>query len=150
MKNLMKYINYIIIACAALAVVMIFLPAVKFEFLGMSESYNGLKVAFGGDGFKFSILNCLTIVAVVAALVCGILLMKSNNKTVLIVEIACAAVAVLLFFLTKNFLQFSDISGAEAKEMKKMFDLGIGAILGGIFSLLACVAGVLKLVFDKE
>ncbi len=150
MKSLMAKINIIIAALGVVSLIMIFLPAVKFSVYGQSETYKGLSVAFGNkeEGFKFSILNCLTWVAVIGVIACGVLAHVKGNKTMTIAAVACAVVAALLFFLTNKFIQL-DAPSALVKEYKKYFDLGIGSILGGICSILAAVAGVCKIVLDK-
>ncbi len=150
----MKYINWIISACALVALIMIFLPTIKAD----SEKWNGIKCSFGYSEsfmgvsvkvFKFSILNLLPwVLVIVYGVIAG--MNKSNNKVMTIATIAIAVVAAVLFFMSKNFININGLSGEELKESRKLFDLGIGAILAGIFSLIAAAGSVLKLVFEKE
>ena len=152
MKALKKWFPLISLVAGVLALVMIFLPATKIEMLGESENYNGLKVAFGNKdaGFDFSILLTLAYLLPVVGGVLAFLGAKKGNKIFAYVAIACFVVGAIFLFCAVNFQQLAGVSGAVEKEAKKMFDLGIGAILAAIFSILGAVAVVLDTFVVKE
>ena len=152
MKALKKWFPLISLVAGVLALVMIFHTAVKFEMMGEAENYNGLTAAFGNKdkGFDFSILLTLAYVLPVAGGVLAFLGAKKGNKIMAYVAIACFVVGAIFLFCAVNFTQLAGVSGAIEKETKKLFDLGIGAILAAIFSLLGAVAVVLDTFVVKE
>lgn len=164
MKNLHKYLNYGLLALLAATVVMLFVPAVKY----LDESYNGLKVVFGysiskevlGSTvtttiFKFSFMNLLTYLLVIAALVLTLLQVKKANKLFNYVTIGLTLVAGIFFLLTKNFTVVSDSaqklyeaagsSFAKDENVKLLF----GPIFAAICSFLCCGLCVTKVVLKK-
>ena len=149
MKALKKWFPLISLICGVAALVMIFLPCVEMA----SETWNGLKVAFGDkDGIvpmKFSICTTLTYVLAIAGGALAFLGAKKGNNVMKYAAIACFAVAAIFFFMAPNFIQFKYGSSSEAKEARKLFDPAIGSILGGIFSLVGA-ASVACDAFVKE
>ena len=144
------------------SLIMLFLPAIKV--IDTDTAYTGLQVVFGYEEvtkvlgstittpiLDFSFMNLLTYILVIAGAVLLIvnILGKGNSLTDLI-SIVVLIVAGILFFLTVNFTMphldelTSKITTIE--EVRENYELGIGAILGGIFSILAAVSLVLKKV----
>lgn len=159
MKALKKWFPLISLVAGVLALVMLFLPALKMDIMGVKENYNGLKVAFGNKdaGFGFSIMNLLPFVLAIVGGVLAFLGTKKGNKIFAYVAIACFVVAAVFFFMAVNFAQPSkeaiDMYGSKklAKDMmEEILDLGIGSILAAIFSLLGAVAVVLDTFVVKE
>lgn len=151
MKALKKYLGWIAVACAVVAVIMCALPFAKmgdetvsgFEAMfGYKESAMGMSV----EVFGFSVMNLLSVVLVVVAAVCAHLGKKKGNKIMNYVAIACFVVAAIFFFCAVNFLQmgkfYKDMGMTSDlwKEMLKDLDLGIGAVLAGIVSLVGAAA----------
>ena len=158
MKALKKYLGWIAVACAVVAVIACALPFVSAEETGATASANGFALMFGGSFvmkaagakvelekyFAFSVLNVLPLLLVVAGAVLAFLGKKNGNKIMNYVAIGCFAVAAILFFCAVNFAQMgSYLEGMPKeywKEMLKDFDLGIGAVLAGIVSLVGAAA----------
>jgi hypothetical protein len=146
MKALKKWFPLISLICGALALVMIFLPAIE----APGDDWNGLNICFGKkDLFKFSILNLVPYVLAIVGGALAYLAAKKENNTMKYAAIACFAVAAIFFFISKNFVQLDGIPSSYAKEIKKMFDPAIGSILGGIFCLVGA-ASVACDTFIKE
>ncbi len=149
MKKFLKFAPLAMAGCAVLALIMIFLPQLTDEGDG---SYSGLEIVFGvkEHGYeilKFSFLNLLTYLFVIAMAVVSVLAyMKKDNKLFLLIAIVLAIVSAVFFFLAKAFVQADDLT---LEMIKEFCDLGVGAIFGGIFSILAAGVGVVKLVLDK-
>ncbi len=160
MKNLNKILTFVMCGCFALAIIMIFLPAIGEG----DDTYNGLKVVFGytakretvlgtatAEIFKFSFMNLLTYILVIAALVLTVLqIVKGENKIFTYATIGCALVAAIFFFLTKNLTVIPEdakkILEAANTTFAKEATLGVGAILGGVFSIIGCLCGAAKVV----
>lgn len=158
MKALKKYLGWIAVACAVVAVIMCALPFAKMgdDTLSGFEAMFGYEESAGGVSIKmfgFSVMNLLPLLLVVVAAVCAYLGKKKGNKIMNYVAIACFAVAAILFFCAVNFLQahedykkfYETMTGASNfkemwKEFLKEMDLGIGAILAGIVSILGAAA----------
>ncbi|MBP5445022.1 MAG: hypothetical protein J6Y28_02515 [Acholeplasmatales bacterium] len=119
-----------------------------------TESYSGLKTIFGEkDGFDFSIFLFIAFLAAIAGLVFAILPMAGIKKKAFpIVSIACFVAAGIFFFMTKQFVNvdgkyfydWSQIEGEIFGASMKV-NLGVGAILGGIFFIGAGVTSALPL-----
>lgn len=160
MKKLNKILTFVMGGCLLVALIMMFLPAVKAD----EQSYNGLKLIFGytakqsvggisveKEFLEFSFMNLLTYLLALVGLVLVVLqIVKGENKIFNYAVIGCALVAAIFFFLTKNFAVLNeDIK--KAYEMlntsfTELFDLAVGPILGGVFSIVACLCGVAKVV----
>ena len=144
MKALKKWFPLISLICGALALVMIFLPCVE----SPTGSANGLEVAFGNkdEALVFSILHVLMYVLGVVGGALAFVGAKKGNNVMKYVAIACFAVAAILFFVNKSFVQWDTdyFTKAMQKEMNKVLDLAIGSILGG----LACLVGAASAVCD--
>ncbi len=148
MKKFLKLAPWAMVGLAVLALLMMFLPQVKTD---GGNSWDGTEIVFGTSLYgqevlKFSFMNLFTYILVLVTAIFAIVNYMNDNKTLLIVSIISAFGAMLFFFLAKTFV-------APAEEIKALVQqycsLDIGAILGGIFSLIAGVAGITKLVLDK-
>ncbi len=141
MKALKKYAPLAAIVAAAIAVICIFLPAISYEVLGEKETWSGLKIAFGDKTWKFSILNLLPYLLVIAAGVLTYLGKKGNKDLFELIAIVCFVVAAILFFLSLAVaVPDAKMTKEEIKAVKKLFDLGIGSIIAAIVSLLGAGA----------
>ena len=142
------------------AIFMIFLPNVKLYGL-ISETVhytgNGLNAVFGySDGslsvFSFSIMNLITYVLPLAALVLIALKMAKVAKSNLldIFAIILLIVGGVFFFLIPTFAisEYANTANTLVHTMDK--NLAVGTILGGIFSILGAVVLCLKLVLKRK
>ncbi len=160
MKALKKYLGWIAVACAVVAVIMCLLPFGAAEEGGAKMTFSGFAAIFGGDlvtkasgfevktkAFGFSVMNLLPVLFVVAGAVLAFLGKKKGNKIMNYVAIACFAVAAILFFCALNFVQPAKEMDVPKEyisewrdELKNVIDLGIGAIIAGIVSILGAAA----------
>lgn len=127
-----------------IALFMVFLPSVKVSFMGFEADWNGFETAFGKeeDSFKFSIMNCLGWAILVAGIACAVLsYMQPENKLFGYVAIAALAVAGIFFFCTVGFCNIEE-------EAKDMLDLGAGAIIAGICSILAAICAAAPVAME--
>lgn len=147
--NLQKILSLCIAVLSLVAVIMIFVPAVKADSMLGTSSYNGLKVVFGHkeEGmklFSFSFLNLLTYLLALAVLVCGLLSFKKEDKVLSIVVCVLAVLTAVFFLLTKNFVVFPKELKDIKKEFVEAYDLGAGPIVGTIMMFLAAAASGAK------
>ena len=151
MKALKKYLGWIAVACAVVAVIMCALPFAKMgdDTLSGFEAMFGYEESAGGVSIKmfaFSVMNLLPLLLAVAGGVLAFLGKKKGNKIMNYVAIGCFAVAAILFFCAVSCAQmgsyFKDMSVTKEmwKESLKDVDLGIGAVLAGIVSLVGAAA----------
>lgn len=155
------------IVAAVLGLVSVFMIFAPYATAGEGDfkvNYTGLNVIFGTDVevagvkgklFAFSIVNLLPLIFAVVGVVCAILaLLGKGGKVVPIVAAVAFLVAGILYFCAVQGVTFGDAYKDAPKEkikaMKKMLDLGAGAIVGGIFSILAAIASGVSLVFAKK
>ena len=153
-KNLDKILIALSLLLGVLAIVMLcaagISPKSDYKALG-AESYSMAKITFGYKMdtpigamtiFKFSFPNLLTYILIVAGLVCGVLaLLGKGGKIVSYVSAGLLLVAGVLYFCAGKLLNTENSSDA--------YTIGIGSILGGIFSILAAVS-VLVPTFLKK
>jgi len=152
------YAVALVLALAAVA--MIFLPNVKlYGVISETVHYtgNGLNAVFGySDGsisvFSFSVMNLITYILPLAALVLVVLKMANVGKSNLLDVLAMIMLVVggVFFFLVPTFAisEYANTANSLVHTMDK--NLAIGAILGGIFSILGAVVLCLKLVLKKK
>ena len=133
-----------------IALFMVFLPSIAPKIGEASETINGFKTAFGSDdnGLKFSIMNCLGWAILVAGIACAVLsYMQPENKLFGYIAIAAFFVAGIFFFCTLAFTQF-DVPKDYAKELKEYLELGAGAIIAGICSILAAICAAAPVAME--
>ena len=175
-KSLNKLISLVGALPAIVAVVMVFLPQIAA--VNGDTTFNGIAIAFGkklssvdgGSFFKssttinFSFLNLLAYVLVVLGLVINVLQLVGIAKGKLMSLIAALALVAggILFFFA---LKFSSVTtsgavlgiGGEATskfsdfntDSAKVWQLGYGAITGGITAIVAGVCSLGRTVLSK-
>ena len=145
--------------CAALlalvAVIMIFVVNLKIVGSLTEVVYyenNGLNAIFGfKDGnievYSFSFMNLLTYLLLVAGLVLVVLKMFNvvKSKIVDFVAMCLFVVSGIFFFLMPSFAVCPYLTAYGATTIQ----LGIGAILAGVFALVSACVLVLKAVLKK-
>ena len=161
-NNLAKYFPFATIVLSILAFVMLFLPAIVTKEAKLDTDYSGFQLAFGYKEMhgkevtilSFSFMNFLTVLLPLVALVLTALnsFGKKQNKLFTLLAAICLAVAGVFFFMSLNFASFN--KPEKWVEVlwyipKDGFKLGIGAILGGVFSLLGALASFASLVMNK-
>ncbi len=159
MKKILKYVNHAIAALGVVALCMIFVAAIGYEGIGEGLkkefiTYNGLKVVFGYkeavtdsitvELIKFSFMNLLTYILVLAAIIFAVFGILKSNKLFLLVTIVCALAAAIFFLCTKSFVVLPE-DGKLSEEVK----LCAGPIVGAICMFLSAIAGTAKLVLEK-
>lgn len=156
MKDLKKILSFAMAGLMVVALIMIFLPAIKVG----EETYNGLKVAFGYTSeskvlgvtvsielFKFSFMNLLTYLFVIVSIVLAALQIVKKNDLFTLGVVVTALLAGVFFLLTKNFVILKD---ANFKELfNKNSSIGVGPIIGAVCSFLTVGCGVVKTVISK-
>ena len=145
------------------AVIMLFVPVLGVK--DVDTTYTGLKVVFGykekvaiiGDVtvFNFSFMNLLTYILALAGTVLSLLnlLAKKPNKLFSLLAMVAFVVSAVFFFCTVSFTSVNedaskifDLFGGDIKEL---FKLGVGAIVGGVLSILAALASAASPVLKK-
>lgn len=162
-KSLSKYACYAGIAYAVVAICMIFLAAVSYKVGNEVTTYSGLQVVFGYKATEtvlgskvsveildFSFMNLLPYILLIVGLVLAVMnLLGKGNKLMTIIACACFVIAGILLLLTVSLCvpHVNEVLGNNVPVLdKEKMSLGIGAILGGIFAILAGVAQVPKLL----
>lgn len=158
-----------ILACVAsvlglVALIMLFVPQLAgAPIVGglKADPLSGLQITFGYSEDKVSVLNFsignfLTYVFVIVGLVFAVLaLLGKLGKIAPIVSAAAFILAGIFFFCALAFTSVyvgeltGDAASKASETFKKMYQLGAGAIVGGIFSILAGGAMVAKLFIKK-
>lgn len=145
-KALIKKIVYGVSALfAVVAIIMLAAPAITAK-IG-SGAIKGAEVAFGSEknGLSFSFLYFLPYLLAVVGVVFTVLAAFGKlGKIAPIVAIVCYVVAAVLFFLpVQTFaLKVPDGTSKEyvdqmKKQLAQAMNLGAGAIMAGIFSIVA-------------
>lgn len=131
------------------AICMMFVTSVEFKGL----TYTGLQTAFGytketdvlvatakTEVFAFSFMNLLTYILALAGVVLCLLNMLAHKSSKLFAFVSAAAfiVSAVFFFLTPQF-SIPMVLGKSAQGSVELA-LGIGSILGGVFSGIAGVS----------
>lgn len=125
----------------------LFLPGIKAEFMGISDTISGAKVMFGDGGFDFSFMMLIGLLCAIAGIVFAVLaLVGKGGQIFTILGIVTLVIAAVFTFMT---LQFAMVDGKMFNDWGGLYKLGIGAILGGIFYILAAVTSALPL-FIKD
>lgn len=129
------------------AICMMFVTSVEFKGL----TYTGLQTAFGytketdvlvatakTEVFAFSFMNLLTYILALAGVVLCLLNMLAHKSSKLFAFVSAAAfiVSAVFFFLTPQFSIPMMVLGKSVQGSVELA-LGIGSILGGVFSGIA-------------
>lgn len=161
-KKILKWILYGAAAVIGLiGAMMLFAPALKVDsFLG-TETTSGATIAFGNkdEGFAVSAYLLPFFLALIGVALVVVAALGKGGKVVPIAAAVCFVVAGALFFLPKQFAMadLSDVPEAGKEQVKELFkadmdlcDIGAGAIVGGIFSIIAAVVSVVPIFVCKE
>ena len=128
-------------------------PKAEYKDIPGATSYSMAQITFGHkinhpilgevEVFKFSFPNLLTYILIVAGLACAVAaLLGKGGKIVPFVAAGLLLVAGILYFCAGKLL---NLAGEDSGTMT----IGIGSILGGIFSILAAVAAVVPVFIKK-
>lgn len=155
MDKIKKYAPLAALGLGVIAIIMIFLPSVVINVMGTSESWNGFVTAFGNEdeGFKLGFMNLLNWLILIGGVVCAFLSWKKPEKKIFTyIAIAALLLAGIFFFCTISFTNIDGVDKETAKEFKRFMDLGAGAIIAGICSILSslCVAAPVVLDYLKK
>ena len=145
-KGFLKFSNFIAAALAILAVLTIFLPAVKVD--GSENlSYTGLQVAFGysesaaGVTVQIFDFSTLSFLAYLLRVVLSLLNRKGTSSLFSFLSAGCYVAGAVFMFLTAGSIVFSEsIPGAAASLLK--YVLTPWSIIGGI---VLCLSGLISL-----
>lgn len=149
MKSLKKVAPLVAVLAAIVALVMVFLPALVVE----DETYNGIKAIFGysketdlivstrkTEILCFSVMNLLTYVLVIVGGFCAFLSAKNPKKTISsFLAAICLLAAGILFFFTVDFTVLGENLAKLGTAKDYGFELGVGAIIGGIVSIIGAL-----------
>ena len=137
LSNFKKYFPLAAVACGVMALAMCILPT--FSLWGCT--YTGLNAMFGGGGegdLKFSILNILVYLVPLAGGALAFLGARNGNRKFQFAAIGCFVVALIMFFVAKNFLQFTEVWEVDTQaEMRTYVKYQVGTYLSAFF----CLAG---------
>ena len=158
-----KHLGLIIGLCAAVlgfvAAFMIFAPALSVSEAGYSEVVKGSEIAFGGynDLFKASAYMLPFLLCLVGVVFAVLAAIGKLGKIAPIIAAVCFIAGGIFFFLPIDFCAFKGVEDASAEAIKSMkdwlkelFDLGAGAIVGGLFGILAGCASVATIFVAKK
>ena len=147
-KQKNSYLPLLSAVLGLVAVVMFFLTVVNYTAVKGIESlenvtgYTGLQTALGySDGefirvtvLEFSIMNLLPyVLALVGAVLSVFSYLGKGSKLFAFVSAGCFIVSAVLFFMYPSFIVLPKVTGL----VKENFSLAIGAIIGGIASVIA-------------
>lgn len=141
--------------------VYILIPVVKPQY-GFAGPVRGLVIGFGiGDNeYAPSVYMLAFILPVLGALMAILAFRGFGGEVLPLVAAVCFFVGGIIYFLPLQTVNFSGLSG-EALDyhrvvFKGYYDIGFGAIFGGILSILAAIASavpfglkVLNVLFNK-
>ncbi|MBQ9714068.1 MAG: hypothetical protein IJV83_05590 [Clostridia bacterium] len=150
MDKIKKYLPLVAAGLAALAVILgLACDAVVYGKDTMFETgQSGWETVFPAE--VMAMIMVMPFLTFLLVIVGGIQSLKAyfdpENEKASYIATACFLVAGIFFFFFKLFFcNAADMS----KDLKKEYDLGVGAIIGAICSLLAAVAAVLPIVMKK-
>lgn len=163
-KNKLNFKFLYLVACVLgiVAVCMIFLQAVKipdiktgYGTVEIETGYTGLQVVFGNkvEGVSellFSFMALLPYLLMIGGVVLSALKITGKGKNGILdfVSIGLFVAAGVLMFITPSFVVFADtVLGKTAALIE--YKLSIGAILAGIFSILAGATIAVKNLLKK-
>ncbi len=145
------YGGAIILLLTVATFIMLFLTNVKYVegVLGTAVETNGLSAVFTWKNADtdivlsgFNILALLAYVLPIGALVFSLLFGKGKIMNVIV--LACFVASAIFFFLMPSTMPLSD--AGKLVLMGRDATLGIGAILGGIFSAVSALVTLLRIL----
>lgn len=146
---------------------MLFAPAIKYTVkvgsLSNSTTYKGTQIVFGytakadtivgsieGEVFKFSFMNLLPYILVLAGIVFSVLsALGKLGSLSKIIAAACFVVAGVLFFMAITFTAYASDNADVVKSFKENCSLQAGPIVAGILSILAGVSALAPMFIKK-
>ncbi len=163
--NLSKILAVAAAVLGLIAILMMFAPmAVSESVVGKTE-YTGLNTIFGAkyksevlgqtietEVFKFSFVNFLPLILALVGLVCSVMaILGKGGKVVSVVGAVAYLAAGIIFFCAVQGVVFAGEPSKEmVKELKKALDLGAGAIVAGIFSVISAIASAAGCLLAKK
>lgn len=150
MKKVIKFLPLVAAVLGLIAAISLFLPAIVVgdnEFLGFTTAFGYEKK--GVEYLSFSFMNLLTYLLVIGGTVCAVLAyFKKENKLFAWISAVCFLVAGVLFFFMIPFASPTAMWKLLG-GFKKLAELGYGAILAGVCSILGAAAVVVAKLLDK-
>lgn len=162
MTKKQKQLNIILYAVAAVlalvAVCMMFTNVSALKLSGETgNELTGVEATFGYESYgqevaKFSFMNMLTYVLLIAGIVLVALRLFKVLKSEAIdwVIVGLFVVAAVLYFLMPQMVVYTDLIADSIKTMKASKVLQVGSIIGGITSALAACSVVAKRLLGKK
>ena len=166
---MLKKINLKMILCGVavlfglISALMFFAPALKAETILGDDTVSGMQIAFGDkdEGFAVSAYMLPFFLAIIGTVVAVVAMLGKGGKIVPIVAAVCFIGAGICYFLPMVLATPSIPEGLEGelkseyiKEfregMKEAYKLAAGAIVGGIFSIIAAVVSVVPVFVCKD
>ena len=160
-KTLPLALSAAAIILGIVAIIMLFLPAVAIK--DTDKTYTGLQIVFGHSEklggsiqieiFKFSFMNLLTYILVLAGVIFSILgALGKLSKIASFVAAAAFIVAGVFFFLVPSLTIVNESASSVVAffggNIKENLVLAVGSIVGAITAIVAGAAQLLK-VFIK-
>lgn len=152
---IIKFLPYVVAVFGLLAFIMIFLDALLLEgepFLKGTEAAFGKSLTILGQKFelKFNILAFFGYVFPVLAAIYLVAPIAKGRKTLkYIIVTAWFVAAALLLFVMPSYIKVVYTTVFGSGKADSGTSLAIGAILGGVFSLVGGVGSATLIVLDK-
>ena len=158
-KNLGKIITCAGVVLALVAFLMMFAPAISYKSEHV-DAITGAQVAFGKKDTLAASAYMLAYLLLIVGIVPAVLaILGKGGKIVSIVAAVCFVAAAIFFFLPMVMVMpnVGKLEGAAKDKavesfrniLKETADVGIGAIVGGILSILAAAAVAVPLFLKK-
>ena len=158
-KNLGKIINCVSILLALVAILMMFAPAISYK-TDKIDGITGVQVAFGKkDALSASAYMLSYLLTIVGIALAVLALLGKGGKIVPLAAAVCFIAAAICFFLpmvmVTNYV--GKLEGAAKDKaiesyreiLKQTAQIGAGAIVGGILSILAGAAVAVPVFLKK-
>lgn len=142
----------IVLAVAALLAVIGFFMMFAGQIKALGQTAKFKDVFFGGNGIKgaWPVFIAYLLVLFAGVVLCLAAFLIKDEKRAKMMVLAAAGIlviaAILIFLVKTIWVGMNNVPSAY----KKMYDLGIGAILAGIFALLAAAGAVVAELVLKD
>ncbi|MBQ9117597.1 MAG: hypothetical protein IJY11_00140 [Clostridia bacterium] len=163
MEKIKKFAPIGAVVLALVAIIMCFLPgaAVEGDSMSVWETIFGYSETYAGESMNvvgFSFLNLIPLLCVVVGAVLVVLnvMGKGSNLFGIVAAVLFVVAGIFFFLVTTNAMPgsyfdtipeaYRDASWEAAKDA---WDLGVGAILAAICSIIAAVCAACPVVLDK-
>ncbi len=161
-KQISNIVSFVQAVLGIVAIIMIFIPAISIK--DTKTTYTGLQIAFGykestllGEvvTFNFSFMNLLTYLLAIAGVVFTILgMLGKGSKFATFIACACFLVSGIFFFLSISFClpnnTASDLTNILGGNIKDVYTLGAGSIIGGILCILSALFAGYNILSSKK